>query len=413
MVEDQTPARATFLALNAGSSSIKFALYQLGETLERTLGGKIERIGKPGSKLTFQDDSRQPGEHGSVEVPPGGAATHFLLDWLGARLDFSTLTAVGHRIVYGMNHPTHARVTPALLTELRSFIAYDPVHMPAALEPIDAIAARFENLSQFACFDTVFHHDLPRVAQLLAIPRRFEALGLKRYGFHGLSYAYLLEELERLDGHKAARGRVVLAHLGSGASMAAVAGGKCLETTMGFTPTSGLPMGTRPGDLDPGVAWYLMQSPEMTPEKFGHLINHEAGLLGVSETSSDMRDLLAAEADDPRAAEAVELFCYQARKAVGALAAVLGGLDTLVFAGGIGESACFVRSRICRTLGHLGVVLDEGANARNAPVISSPAGRVKVRVMVTDEERMIATILGRLTQSIAGAGSAKAQGEAR
>ena len=241
-----------------------------------------------------------------------------------------------------------------------------------------------------ACFDTAFHHDLPRVAQIIAIPRRYEAAGVRRYGFHGLSYAYLMEELARVAGPEAARGRVILAHLGSGASLAAVRDGRCIETTMGLTPTSGLVMGTRCGDIDPGLVRFLMRAEGLTIDQFHDLVNHESGLLGVSETSADLRDLLARQDDDVRAAEAVELFCYRAKTWLGALAAALGGLDTLVFAGGIGENSPEARRRICDGLEFLGIALDERRNAANAPIISTEDGRVAVRVIPTDEESLIA-----------------------
>jgi acetate kinase len=237
---------------------------------------------------------------------------------------------------------------------------------------------------------------MPRVATLLPIPRRFDAMGIRRYGFHGLSYAYLIEELARVAGMKAAQGRVILAHLGSGASLAAVWEGKSIDTSMGFTPAGGLTMGTRPGDLDPGVAWYMIRSENLTSNQFNNLINHESGLLGVSETSSDMQDLLARETDDVRAAEAVALFCYQAKKWIGAFAGVLGGLDTLVFAGGIGESCPVVRSRICEGLGFLGIELDEKRNGANESVISPDTSRISVRVIRTNEEWMIATMVCRV-----------------
>jgi acetate kinase len=236
------------------------------------------------------------------------------------------------------------------------------------------------------------------VAKLLPIPRRFDAIGIRRYGFHGLSYAYIIEELARVAGTKAAQGRVILAHLGNGASLAAVREGKSIDTSMGFTPAAGLTMGTRPGDLDPGVAWYMMRSENLTPKQFNNLINHESGLLGVSETSFDMQDLLAQETKDIRAAEAVALFCYQAKKWIGAFAAALGGLDTLVFAGGIGESSPIIRSRICEDLGFLGIELEEKQNAANEGVISSAASRVAVRVIRTDEEQMIAHLVYGITK---------------
>jgi acetate kinase len=255
---------------------------------------------------------------------------------------------------------------------------------------IEVFRQRYPKLPQVACFDTAFHCKMPRVAKLLPIPRRFDAIGIQRYGFHGLSYAYLMEELARVAGKSVAKGRVILAHLGNGSSLAAVHKGKSLDTSMGFTPAGGMMMGTRPGDLDPGVAWYLMKSDNLTPRQFNNLINHESGLLGISETSADMRDLLAKESDDIRAAEAVALFCYQAKKWIGAFAAALGGLDILVFAGGIGENCPVVRSRICEGLGYIGIEIDEKRNKSNAPVISTDAGVVVVRIIHTDEEWMIA-----------------------
>ena len=252
------------------------------------------------------------------------------------------------------------------------------------------------SLPQVACFDTAFHRDMPRVAKLLPIPRHFQAQGVERYGFHGLSYSFLMEELARLGGGEAVNERVILAHLGNGASLAAVRGGKCIDTSMGFTPAAGVPMSTRSGDLDPGVVWYLAQTEHMTAEQFHHMVNHQSGLLGVSETSSDLRDLLVREADDVRSAEAVALFCYQVKKFIGAFAAALGGLDTLVFAGGIGENAPVIRSRICADLGFLGIQLDRTRNASSEPVISAAAGRVDVRIIRTDEEVMIVKAVGQI-----------------
>ena len=234
---------------------------------------------------------------------------------------------------------------------------------------------------------------MPRVAKLLPIPRRFDSKGIQRYGFHGISYSYLMEELTRIEGFKAAHGRVILAHLGNGASMAAVSEGKSIDTSMGFTPAGGLIMGSRSGDLDPGVAWYMMQSENLSPKQFNHLINHDSGLLGVSEISSDMHDLLEQETTDYRVAEAVALFCYQAKKWVGSFVAVLGGLDILVFAGGIGENSPQIRSRICKGLQYFGIELNEKRKNGNAPVISTDNSRVTVRVINTDEEWMMAKIV--------------------
>jgi acetate kinase len=387
--------KARVLALNGGSSSIRFAVYELDETSERIVHGQLDRIGLPGSTLTVTE-AGQAATTIQVNADDQPAAVAFLLDWLAAHTDFGTIRAVGHRVVHGMAHHAPERITPALVAELRQLRAFDPDHLPGELALIETLQQRHPKLPQFACFDTAFHHAMPRVAQQLPLPRRFEAQGLRRYGFHGLSYAYLLEELGRLAGPEAARGRLVLAHLGSGASLAAVHEGRSLDTTMGFSPAGGLLMGTRPGDLDPGVTNYLLHTEKLTANQLNNLLNHESGLLGISETSSDMRDLLAAQADDIRAAEAVALFCYQARKGVGAFAAVLGGLDTLVFAGGIGEHAAEVRARICAGLEFLGIDLDPTRNAAHTGVISRAGSRVTVRVIPTDEERMIARTVGRL-----------------
>jgi acetate kinase len=283
-----------------------------------------------------------------------------------------------------------------MVKELHQLRPFDPEHLPEEILLTEAFFHRFPNLVQVACFDTAFHHDLPRVAQQFPIPRRYEALGVRRYGFHGLSYAFLMEELARIAGPEAARGRVVLAHLGNGASLAAVHEGKPVDTSMGLTPTGGIPMSTRSGDLDPGLVWYLERTEKITAKKFNEMVNFESGLLGISETSSDMQDLLGRETTDVRAAEAVALFCYQVKKTVGAYAAALGGLDTLVFAGGIGENAPKIRARVCEGLGFLGVELEETRNAQSAALISPDSGRVAVHVIRTDEEYMIAKLVCRV-----------------
>jgi acetate kinase len=298
-------------------------------------------------------------------------------------------------VVHGLERTEPVRITPEVVAELRRAAPYAPDHLPREVELIEAVAARYPDLPQVACFDTAFHRDLPAVARLLPIPRRYQAQGVRRYGFHGLSYAYLLEELERIGGQDAARGRVILAHLGNGASLAAVRGGACLDTSMGFTPASGLVSSTWSGDLDPGLVAFLAQREGMTASQFHHMVNHESGLAGVSEISADMRELIAREDEDVRAAEAVALFCYQARKWVGAFTAALGGLDTLVFSAGIGERSALIRARICQGLDFLGLALDEARNAAHAAVISTDASRVAVRVMRTDEELMIARSVSR------------------
>jgi acetate kinase len=396
-----TTENQSVLILNGGSSSIKFAVYAIGETPKRGLHGTIDRIGQPGTKLTFMDSMTNQRANCPVDGANPLAAVNFLVDWLEHQAVFASIKAIGHRVVHGMEHTEPERITQDLLDELKRIIAYDPDHLPTELALIEAFQTRHPNLIQIACFDTAFHRTMPRVAQLLPIPRQFDAKGIRRYGFHGISYTYLLEELGRIDGSRidgpnAAKGKVILAHLGSGASLAAVRDGKSMDTSMGFTPTAGLPMGTRPGDLDPGVAWYLMQSEQLTPSQFSNLINHESGLLGVSETSSDMQDLLDRQLTDVRAAEAVDLFCYQTRKWIGAFSAVLGGLDTLVFSGGIGENAPEVRARVCQNLEFLGVELDAQRNVSNASVISTVTSRVTVHVIPTDEEKMIAQTVCRL-----------------
>ena len=396
MADQDQPGAARVLTINGGSSSVKFALFAAGEPPARLLAGQVGRIGLGGATLTA------PGADGKDETrpiaaPDHGAAIAAVLDWLGPRADLDALAAVGHRVVHG--GPKYAEPTPitaAVLEELRRICPFDPDHLAAEIAMIEALGRRLPGRPQVACFDTAFHKDMPRVAKLLPIPRRYEAAGVRRYGFHGLSYEFLMGELARVGGADAAKGRVVLAHLGNGASLAAVKDGAGIDTTMGFTPAAGLVMGTRTGDIDPGLVAYLARAEGMTAEGFDELVNKRSGLLGVSETSPDMRDLLAREAADPRAAEAVALFCYQARKYLGAMAAALGGLDTIVFAGGIGEHAAPVRSRICAGLGFLGVALDEGRNAADAAVISADGSRVAVRVIRTDEEGTIAQAVSRL-----------------
>ena len=384
------PADARILTINGGSSSIKFALYQAGEPLKQGLYGAVDRIGLTGTNLTYHDADGKPVASRQLVAPDHKSAANFLMDWLEEQNCFGSVGAVGHRVVHGMQHTAPEVVTQELLEELHRISPNDPDHLPREIELIETFRLRHPKLPQVACFDTAFHQTMPRVAKLLPIPRRFDAKGIQRYGFHGLSYAYLMEELARLGDPAASKGRVILAHLGNGASMAAVRDGKSMDTSMCFTPTAGLVMSTRSGDLDPGLAPYLARTEQMTTKQFYEMVNHKSGLLGVSETSSDMRDLLAQEAGDMRAAEAVALFCYQAKKWIGSFAAALGGLDTLVFAGGIGENCPSIRARICEGRGFFGVELSSARNAENALVISSDAGQVTVRVICTDEEIVIA-----------------------
>ena len=385
------PANPTILTINGGSSSIKFAMFEAGGSLRRILSGSIERIGLPQASFAAQGLNAADNFTRSITAANHTVAVGLLMDWIEERIRRGELAAVGHRVVHGgPKYSEPQRITTEMVKELHQLLPFDPEHLPEEILLTEAFHRRFPDLPQVACFDTAFHHDMPRVAQLLAIPRRYEAHGVRRYGFHGLSYAFLLEELARVAGPQAAQGRLILAHLGNGASLAAVYAGKPVDTSMGLTPAAGVPMSTRSGDLDPGLVWYLERIEGVTAKKFNEMVNFQSGLLGVSETSSDMHDLLEHETQDVRAAEAVALFCYQVKKWIGAFTAALGGLDTLVFAGGIGENAPVIRARVCAGLGFLGIELEEKRNAANAAVISTEAGRVAVRVIHTDEELMIA-----------------------
>jgi acetate kinase len=388
------------LTINGGSSSIRFAVFEASQSPRRLLQGKMERVGSDDAGLTVDHADGQPPTRIKIDIKEHGTAGGFLIDWLRSHPWFETLAGVGHRVVHGMLHTQPERVTARLLDELKGIMPFDPEHLPGEIELIEAVRDRRPDLTQVACFDTAFHRSMPLIATQLPIPRRYFARGVQRYGFHGLSYTFLMQELERLGDPAASQGRVILAHLGSGASLAAVRDGKCIDTSMGFTPTAGLVMGTRTGDLDPGLMSYLAMTDGMTANRFQTMVNHESGLLGMSETSADVRDLLERETADPRAAQALDLFCYQAKKWIGSFAAALGGLDTLVFAGGIGENAAPVRQRICDGLDFLGIDIDENANSRHAPRISTGAeASVTVRVIRTDEEAVIAASTIRLLES--------------
>jgi acetate kinase len=391
------PAKPCILTINGGSSSIKFALFQVDPSLRRVLEGRIERIGLPDAAFLVKGLNQADNFSRLVTAPDHTVAVAALMDWIEERSGRDALTAVGHRVVHGgPKYSKPQRITTEMVEELHRLSPFDPEHLPEEILLTEAFHRRFPDLPQVACFDTAFHHDLPRVARLLPIPRRYEAQGVRRYGFHGLSYAFLMEELGRVAGPQAARGRVILAHLGNGASLAAVRDGNPVDTSMSFTPTAGVPMSTRSGDLDPGLAWYLTRTEKMSAKQFNEMVNFQSGLLGVSDTSSDIRDLLEHEAGDVRAAEAVALFCYQVTKWIGAFAAALGGVETLVFSGGIGENASEVRARICGGLEFLGIELEEKLNMANAGVISAETSRVAVRVIGTDEEWMIANTVCRV-----------------
>ena len=381
------------LAVNGGSSSIKFALYEVNGMLHLLLSGEIENIGARNAVFNYTNTISNLKDSIAAKIADYDEAADFLIDWLEKQDCFASVKAIGHRIVHGMRHTSPERITAALLQELKKISAYDPDHLPEEIKLVEVFSIRHPDTAQVACFDTSFHTSMPQVAKLLTIPRKYIDQGIQRYGFHGLSYSYLMEELRRAAGNEAANGKIILAHLGSGASIAAVENGKSMDTSMGFTPTSGLPMATRTGDLDPGVAWYLMESEKLDAKQFNHLINHESGLLGISETSSDMRELIQTQSTDIRAADAVELFCYQTKKWIGAYAAAIGGIDVLVFSGGIGEHAAEIRSRICDSLGFLGIQIDNARNINDEAIISADAARVSVRVIKTNEELMIARLV--------------------
>jgi acetate kinase len=386
----------TVLALNGGSSSLKFAAYSVGvdagEGEPRELvRGAVEQIGSPGAVLRV-GATGMPRQEERCDVGDLGAAVPRVLDaltGLGLGLD-----AAGHRIVHGgPKHLQPARVDDSLTASLREAIPFAPLHLPGELSLIEAVGREHPALPQVACFDTAFHARMPEIAQRLPLPSSLWDSGVRRYGFHGLSYESIVRTLGPLVS-----GRVIVAHLGNGASMVALRDGQPLDTTMGFTPSAGLVMGTRPGDLDPGVVVYLARSLGMDALALEDLITRHSGLLALSESTGDMRSLLAARASDSRAELAVAVFCYSARKWVGALAAVLHGLDTLVFTGGIGEHAAPVRQEICRELGYLGIDLDLPRNARSESIVTVDGSRCTVRVIATDEERVVARHTARLTR---------------
>ncbi len=379
------------LTINGGSSSIKFAIFASAEPPTRVFNGQVERIGLPGTRLVATREAPAVPDDRPIDADTFSHAAEHVIDYLRERLGTENLAGVGHRVVHGGIHLlANQPIDQELIDELRRTQPLDLAHLPREIALIEAFRKAFPSLPQVACFDTAFHRDLPRVAQLLPIPRHYFDEGVRRFGFHGLSYTYLMQRLAVVAGADAASGRIILAHLGSGASMAAVRGGKPIDTTMAFTPTAGLVMGTRPGDLDPGLLVYMMRVQKMSAEQMDKFISQRCGLVGVSETSSDVRDLLGRRATDQRAGEAIDLFCYQARKFVGALTTTLGGLDTLVFAGGIGEHSPEVRAAICEGLEFLGLELDPVANATGQDVISARRSRAVVRVIPTDEEFVIA-----------------------
>lgn len=380
------------IAINAGSSSIKFALYALDNGVPATAiaRGEIERIGSE-PYFCARDASgalvakRRWGHDERVDVD---GLLQFLTEWIAGRLGAEPLVAAGHRVALGgLEHTAPTWVDAHLIDRLRALVPLAPLHLPRNLEPIEILRRLHPDLLQVACFDTAFHRTVPRVAQLYGLPRHLTDAGGRRYGFHGLSYEYVSGAFRDVDP-VAAGGRTVIAHLGSGASMCAMIRGRSVATTMGFSPLSGIMMGTRPGDLDPGLLLWLIEERRMSAAEIGKMLYGECGLLGVSGISGDMRVLL--DSGDPGAKEAIELFVYRIVRELGSLAAAADGLDALVFTGGIGENAACVRAAVCRGAAWLGIELDEAANGRGGPRISTPGSRLSAWVLPTNEELMIA-----------------------
>lgn len=390
------------LVLNAGSSSLKFALFPMENGLADSpcVSGQVEGLGASPTFSVRNGDGRKQTEavatSGELSTQHRDALSH-LFRWLETNSPAIDIVAAGHRVVHGGDrYSAPIRLDNALLTELDAFVPLAPLHQPHNLRAVRAVAQLMPDIPQIACFDTAFHRTQPAVAQAFALPRALSAEGIKRYGFHGLSYDYVARQLPEILGERA-RGAVVIAHLGNGASMCALRDGKSVASTMGFTAVEGLVMGTRTGSLDPGVLLYLMDEKGMDAKALTTLLYKESGLLGVSGISQDMRTLLDSEA--PEAREAVDLFCYRIARELGSLAAAAGGLDALVFTGGIGEHAAPVREKVAALSGWLGVALDAQANARHAQRIESADSKVAVVVVPTNEERMIA----RYTVELLGA----------
>jgi acetate kinase len=380
---------ATLLAINAGSTSIKFALYHY-PGLQPASHGEVSGIGSANSSFKGQAADKAPIVR-RFAIPESVTAMYVMLDWLIEQDEFDGIVCVVHRIVHGgARLRATCELIDSVLIALYDGRTADLEHLPQELRLVEAMRRRLPRARQIACFDSSFHATMPAFASILPVPRRFFDAGIKRLGYHGISCESIVRQLRALPEAALAEGKVVIAHLGGGASVTAIEHGRSVDTTMGLTPSGGIPMSTRSGDIDPGFAWHCTHVDQMTTAEINHMLSHQSGLRGVSGTTGDMAELLALEASDPRAAEAVALFCYQARKAVGAMAAALGGLDVLVFAGGIGERGSAVRARICEPLASLGVRLDPERNAESAALISTSDSRVTVRIVATDEQRMLA-----------------------
>jgi len=385
------------VTVNAGSSSIKFSLFvESDEGVSLRLSGQIEGLYTTPHFVAYDSDGAVVGEESwgeGTRLGHDGGIQH-LTEFLRSQREKYRLAAIGHRVVHGgVYFAQSVRVDTEVVARLEKLIPLAPLHQPHNLAPIRTMLERRPDLLQVACFDTAFHRNQPEVAEAFALPSEITEHGVRRYGFHGLSYEYIASVMPRYDA-QAVAGRVIVAHLGNGASICAIKGGQSVATTMGFTALDGLPMGTRCGALDPGVVLYLMEELKMDARGIEKLLYQRSGLLGVSGITSDMRKLL--ESDDPRAAAAIDLFVYRIGRELGSLAAALGGLDALVFTAGIGEHSALVRERVCRAAAWLGVDLDERANEAGGPRLSTPGSRVSVWVIPTNEELMIASHTGRL-----------------
>ncbi len=375
------------LTINAGSSSIKFALFE-HETLEKVFHGKIDRLGMPGTYIQSTDirSGKEVKNHVTTQDP-----VQLLIETITAHDASTTIRAIGHRVVHGGTAYTETTcIDSTMIKTLKTFVAFAPRHLPAEIAILESFLKKFPNTPQYACFDTSFYRSLPRMAQIIPLPYTYERDGVRRYGFHGLSYEYIMKNLEEVFHVPVKEKKIVLAHLGSGASLAAVHNGQPVDMSMGFTPNSGVPMGTRSGDLDPGLFEYFTQTRGMTPAQFDHMVNFESGTLGISGSTADMEVLLAHASKDIRAENAVAFFCYTVRKYIGALTAAMGGIDILVFTGGMGEKSPDIRKRICAGLEYVGVHLDQITNTACDSCISDEASRVILYMIPTDEEYMIA-----------------------
>ncbi|NTW82735.1 MAG: acetate/propionate family kinase [Chlorobiaceae bacterium] len=377
------------LALNTGSSSIKFSLYEIGAEEKLLLTGSHDRIGRDGGRFAVRNGSGGVLADESASHEDHENACEHVFSWLLSQ-KAEKPDAVGHRIVHG--GPAYSApviLSPEILLSLGELSLYAPEHLPPALGAVRHVWEVLPGTPQVACFDTSFHSVMPSFARFYPLPEEVRTQGVLRYGFHGLSYEYLMSELERQAGREAAMGKVILAHLGHGASMAAVKEGKSIDTSMGFSPAGGLVMSTRTGDLDPGVILFLLLRDRMSPGEIKEMVNLRSGLLGISGISDDMQVLLAKASENLKAREAVEMFCYRAKQCVGSYAAAMGGIDTIVFSGGIGANSPEIRARICEGLDFLGITIDPGRNRVSAPMISEGGAGVTVRVMETNEEIVI------------------------